>query len=115
MLAPPSQGSELAAALADWQFFHLIGGPSAGQLADGETFAAPPGDVAVGVIAGGRGDGEGFNPLLSGDNDGIVTVAEARLEGAVDFLVVPAVHTLIAGDPETISATLAFIETGQFR
>ena len=115
MLAPPSQGSELAAMLADWRLFHLIGGPSAGQLADGENFVAPPGDVAVGVIAGGREDGEGFNPLLSGDNDGIVTVAEARLEGAADFLVVPAVHTFIASDPETIAATLAFIGTGDFR
>ncbi len=115
MLAPPNRGSALAAALEDWALFNAIGGPTAGQLADGSRFAAPPADFEIGVIAGGRGDRTGFNPALEGDNDGIVTVDETRLDAARDFLVVPAIHTFIADAPETIAATLSFLETGRFR
>lgn len=114
MLAPPNRGSALAAALDDWALFGAVGGPSAVQLADGDRFAAPPADFEIGIIAGGRGDDIGFNPALEGDNDGIVTVAETRLDAARDFLVVPAIHTFIADAPESIAATLAFLETGRF-
>jgi hypothetical protein len=127
MLAPPNQGSALASVLDDWRLYHLIGGPAAGQLVAGSRFAAPPAEVEIGVIAGGRGGGRGggkaaadggqggFNPFLTGDDDGILAVAETRLESARDFLVVPTVHTVIASAPETIQATLAFLETGRFR
>ncbi len=115
MLAPPNRGSVLAAALNDWSLYQAIGGPAAAQLADDRNFAKPPAGFEIGVIAGGRGDGEGYNPTLEGDDDGIVTVEETRLEGARDFLVVPAVHTFIAAAPETIAATLSFLDTGAFR
>lgn len=115
MLAPPNRGSALAAALDDWALFTAIGGPTAAELGDGSRFAPPPADFEIGVIAGGRGGDTGFNPALEGDNDGIVTVDETRLEAARDFLVVPAVHTFIADAPETIAATLSFLETGDFR
>ncbi len=115
MLAPPNQGSELASALDDWRLYHAIGGPSAGQMVKGSTFAVPPPRVEIGIIAGGQAGGKGFNPFLSADNDGIVTVAETELQAARDWLVVPAIHTLIASHPETIAATLAFLEKGRFR
>ncbi len=114
MLAPPNQGSELAAALDDFSLFHLVAGPSAEQLVKGRRYAALPSKVEVGVIAGGTPDGEGFNPLLSANNDGVVTVEETRLAGATDVLVVPALHTFIANDPEVIAATQRFLETGRF-
>jgi pimeloyl-ACP methyl ester carboxylesterase len=115
MLAPPNQGSELALALDDYRLFHLLGGPSAGQMVTGYRYADPPPDLEIGVIAGATPGGRGFNPLLSGNNDGILTVAETPIKGMRDFLVVPALHTVIAGAPETIAATLKFLESGQFR
>ena len=88
-------------------------------MVKGTAFAVPPPQVEIGVIAGGRAGGQagvdGFNPFLSADNDGIVTVAETELQSARDRLVVPAIHTLIANHPETIAATLAFLEKGRFR
>ena len=114
MLAPPNQGSELASALDDWRLYHAIGGPSAGQMVKDTVFAVPPPHVEIGVIAGGRAGGDGFNPFLSANNDGIITVAETELRSASDRLVVPAIHTLIANHPETITATLAFLEKGRF-
>ena len=114
MLAPPNQGSDLARALNAVGPFHFFGGPSAGQLGQGAVFAAPPPLLEFGVIAGGTADSRGFNPLLSANNDGIVTVAETRLGGAGDFLVVPVIHTVIASAPETIAATLSFLAKGRF-
>ena len=113
MLAPPNQGSELAEALEALPLYHWIGGPSAGEIAAGPPFALPPEDVEIAVIAGGTADGRGFNPLLSDNNDGIVTVAETDLRGARDHLTVKAIHTVIAAAPETIAATLNFLENGR--
>ena len=89
------------------------------QSGDRLPAGRPPWDTwngaRVGIIAGGTPDGQGFNPLLSANNDSIVTIEETRLAGAKDVLVVSALHTFIASDPEAIAATLTFLETGNFR
>jgi hypothetical protein len=64
------------------------------------------------VIAGGNGR-RGFNPLLEGDNDGIVTVAETRLGAAeAGFAHVAAIHTVLPLRRDVIAATLAFLAAG---
>lgn len=115
MIAPPNQGSELAESLAALPPYHWIGGPSASEIAAGPPFAPLPATVEVAVIAGGSEGGRGFNPLLSQNNDGVVTVAETRLPGARDRMTVNALHTVIASQPETIAATRKFLETGRLR
>lgn len=115
MIAPPNQGSELAKAIAGFAPYHWIGGPSASEIADGPPFAALPAGVEVAVIAGGTPDGRGFNPLLSENNDGVVTVSETGLAGARDSLTVNALHTFIASAPDSIAATLEFLATGRLR
>lgn len=115
MLAPPNQGSELAEALAALPPYGWIGGPSAVEIAAGPPFAPLPAEVEVAVIAGGTGSGKGFNPFLSGDNDGIVTVAETGLADARDSVVVNTIHTVIAAAPETIAATVRFLDSGRLR
>jgi hypothetical protein len=67
-----------------------------------------------GIIAGGRGNAQGFNPLLPGDDDGVVTVRSTRLAGARDFLMVSLVHTLMLADPRVQEYTLRFLEEGHF-
>jgi hypothetical protein len=114
MLAPPNQGSELAASLVQLPPYHWIGGPSAGEIAAGPPFASLPAGVEVAVIAGGTG-GWGFNPLLRGDDDGVVTLVETELPEATDRLTVPALHTVIAAAPEAIAATLMFLDSGRLR
>ncbi len=115
MLAPPNQGSELAVALEPLPPYAWIGGSSAVEIAEGPPFAGLPADVEVAVIAGGTADERGFNPLLTGNNDGIVTVMETELAGARDRMTVNAIHTLIASAPETIDATLKFLDSGRLR
>lgn len=113
MLAPPSNGAELADRLQRFTPFRLIGGPSTDQLgheAAGEI-ALPT--VRHCIIAGGRGDDEGYNPLIEGDDDGIVGVAEARLEDSDDLLVVKSLHTVIMDQAEAVEATIRFLKNGR--
>ena len=107
-------GAVIGKALAPLPPYHWIGGPSASEIAVGGPFARLPEDVEVAVIAGGTG-GWGFNPLLPGDDDGVVTVAETELSGVRDRLTVAALHTVIAAAPETIAATMNFLEHGRLR
>ena len=115
MIAPPNQGSALAEALSGFTPFHWIGGPSASQIAAGPPFAPLPEAVELAVIAGGTEGGGGFNPLLTGNNDGLVTVGETALPGTRDHMTIRALHTVIAGHPKSIAATINFLETGRLR
>ena len=84
---------------------HSVEGLAAAPL------SAPP--IPFAIIAGGRGDKEGYNPLLPGDDDGVVTVDETLLVGARAFLRVDAVHTVIMNHPQTIAEVLRFLEGGR--
>jgi len=117
MLGPPNHGSRVAHALADNTLFQVVTGDSGQQLGrnwdklDG-TLATPP--CEFGIIAGGKGDGRGFNPLLSGDNDGTISVATTRLAGASDFVVVPVLHSFLMGNDKVLHYTLRFLQKGYF-
>jgi hypothetical protein len=63
-------------------------------------------------LAGGKGDGRGYNPLLSGDDDGTMTVAETRLDGVKGFLIVREIHGLISSHRATSQATVNFLSRG---
>ena len=117
MLGTPNRGAEMADMLRKNAAFRLIMGPAGQQLVTGDGGAIaklpyPP--CEFGIIAGGRGS-EGYNPLVPGDNDLIVSVESTRLPGAADFLVVRAMHTFMLSNPEAIEATVRFLDTGHFR
>jgi hypothetical protein len=111
MLAPPSRGSSLAHALERWRPIRWILGPSGGELGDGAglTVAEPPPSVAVAVVAGARGRDGGWNPLVPGDDDGIVGVDETRLERPHEHLVVRGMHTWLMNRPAVREAVLRFL------
>jgi pimeloyl-ACP methyl ester carboxylesterase len=117
MIATPNQWAELATLLKANPLFKLILGPSGQQLpADPEGFIArlPVPEMEFGIIAGGRGDERGYNPLLPGDDDGTVSVACTKLDGAADFVVVDRLHTFIVRAPETRDYALRFLKDGRF-
>ena len=117
MIAPPNRGAELADRLRGWGIYRGVFGPAGQDLCTGPAGACrcagvPP--CEFGIIAGGLGNRIGFNPLLPGDNDGIVTVDSTRIDGASDFLVVPHMHFIIQMMPKTLRSTELFLRTGRF-
>jgi len=118
MLGPPNQGSEAATALADNELFKALLGQAGQEL--GREWVWLAGNLATprcefGIVAGGLGNEHGFNPLLPGDDDGVVTVESTRLEGAKDFVVVPVLHLPLIYSQRVQEYTLRFLQTGRFR
>jgi hypothetical protein len=114
LIAPPSQGSGVANLLADFPPYQWLTGDAGQDLTTEATAELPGLDVPFGIIAGGRGDGEGFNPMIDGDDDGTLAVAETQLEGALDFLVVDSLHSFVHTDAKSIDAVLTFLSNGCF-
>ena len=117
MLGTPNSGAELADMLKRNVIFRTVYGPGGQELVtdpNGTISGLPTPAMEFGVIAGGKGDERGFNPLLPGDDDGTVTVASARLAGATDFLRVAKLHTFLLSDKTAIEAVKCFIEHGRF-
>jgi hypothetical protein len=67
----------------------------------------------VGIIAGTRSINPVFSALLPGENDGSVSVASARLEGAA-FLTLPHTHTFIMRSRRVHDEVIRFLRTGRF-
>ena len=120
MIGPPNNGAELARVAADLlndsQFVRLIAGPSAWQLArhweEAQKDLATPG-FEFGIIAGGFGE-RGLNPLLDGNDDLVVSVAETRLPGATDFRIVNCRHSGLLHDSQVQQYVLQFLQHGYF-
>ena len=115
MLGPPNHGSTMAQAAALTGVFEVVTGSPGIELGWDwqqleKKLATPACPFAV--IAGGKGDGRGLNPLLPGDNDGIISVETTRLAGAADFAVVPVFHHFLPDDAKVQEYTLRFCSTG---
>jgi pimeloyl-ACP methyl ester carboxylesterase len=117
MLGPPNNGAELAERLRGNQIAQVIWGASGNQIAREwktlEKQLAIP-SCEFGIIAGGTHGEGGYNPLIPGDDDLVVSVSETRLPGAHDFLVVPVVHTVIMDHAGVQESTLRFLQFGHF-
>ena len=110
-MGTPNQGAEIAEFLNQMKTFKFITGQSGQDVRPTEKLAnLPEPTIPTLVIAGGTGSTVGFNPLLKGDNDGIVTVDETRLNTPHQFKHVKVIHTTIMDHPESISEMLNFLK-----
>jgi hypothetical protein len=117
MLAPPNRQPELATKLIRGAVANFVAGPSAESLATGwedlePKLATPP--FEFGILAGGKGDNRGYNPLIPGDDDAVITVESTRLAGARDFRVLPVMHTFFMDNKQAQEFTLRFLNDGHF-
>lgn len=114
MLSPPNQGSALAARQRDGVLFRWVYGDAARELVPERARALPPtpDNADVLVLAGGRGDPRGYNPLLDGDDDGVVAVGEMGMPG-VEPVMVGGVHGMMQWRPAVLSRAAAFIRAGE--
>lgn len=77
--------------------------------------AAWHGRAQVGMIAGDRPIGLGrVFARIEGENDGAVAVAETRLEGLADHIVLPCSHTGLIFSPAAARQAIAFLRGGRF-
>jgi triacylglycerol lipase len=117
MLSPPNGGSEIVDVLADRWWFRTFVGPAAVELGTAQSSAPNrlgPADFELGVIMGSRS----LNPIgswiLSGPDDGSVSVESSKLDGMTDFALVSASHTFIMADRDVAARTLHFLRHGRF-
>ena len=113
LVGSPAQGSAIAGRFQNAPGYGKITGPCGAAVTPAGAATVPVPDCkGVLVIAGGTGNW-GYNPLLRGDNDGLIAVAETRLPGhEAGFLLTRARHRSLPAKPETISACVSFLETG---
>ncbi len=114
MLGVPNQGAEMADRLSDWWWFRTLGGPASTELTTHHVPSLPPPTCAFGNVAGVRGNGEGWNPFIAGEDDGVVTYDSTRMPGAEDSLTLPCIHALLMRHPRVIQGTLSYLRTGRF-
>jgi pimeloyl-ACP methyl ester carboxylesterase len=124
MIAPPNHGAELADKLTstavERELAEMFVGEPAKQLAPKQGWPALEPQLATprfpfGIIAGGKGDDEGFLDALPGDDDALLSVESAKLVGAADFVqVVSGIHQLMPRYQATRTATLSFLQHGYF-
>ena len=112
-LGSPLKGSGAAGGLMQWHFTRMMLGRSADLLRTG--FPCWQGRTEVGVVAGRVPHGLGaLFAHFDGDHDGTVAVAETRLEGIADHVVVPASHSGLLFSEDAARQAIAFLREGRF-
>ena len=118
MLGTPNGGSEIADSLKNFRPYRAWFGPSGQQLGtqrDDATHALLPAvDYPVGIIAGDRSVDPLSAIFLPRPHDGRVSVANTKLDGMADHIVVSTAHPFLPGNAVAIAQTLAFLRDGRF-
>ncbi len=112
MLGVPSRSPAIARVLGRNPIYRFLAGDAGRRLADPAFFdRLPVPDVPSLLIAGTRGPRAAWLPAGPEPNDGIVRVAETRLEG-VPQLLVPGVHTFLMSRRDVFEAIRRFLAVG---
>ncbi len=117
MLGPPNQGSEAVEGLGGVPGFDWLNGPAGRQLGKDDSsvpLQLGPADFELGIIAGNRTIDPITSSVLENPDDGRVSVADTRLEGMDDFVVVEHSHAFMMQMREPIELTIRFLRTGRF-
>ncbi|MBR0695199.1 alpha/beta fold hydrolase [Bradyrhizobium lablabi] len=118
MLGTPNGGSEIADRLRNVAAYRALFGPAGQQLVtrrDAATSAMlPTVDYSAGIIAGSRSIYPIASAMLPRPHDGRVSVANTRLDGMADHIVVRSSHPWLVRNGEAIAQTIAFLRDGRF-
>ena len=112
MLGPPNQGAMIAERLAPTKVFGWVtgkGGLELGALwAELEPkLATPP--FPFHIIAGDV-DTPVANPFVDGEGDFVVSLEEAKLDGAASFNTVPVLHSFLMDNDDAMKKTIELLD-----
>ncbi len=113
MAGTPNQGADVARMFATTPGYELMVGPVGRELAaagDVLELRWPAPKVPCLILAGGKGDGEGYSSLIPGDDDGLVSLASTHLSEGEQLTVVPVTHTRLVSDPVPMRAICSFLD-----
>ncbi len=118
MLGPPNGGSEVVDKIGHLWPFQALNGPAGNELGTGpesvpRRLGAPT--FEVGVVAGSQSINWILSMLIPGDDDGKVSIENAKLSGMKDFVVMPATHPFLMKNRAVIRQTLHFLAHGSFQ
>lgn len=105
MLAPPNQGSQVALSLSGNFLADAVFGPALSELAATDLGKRLPVPTPFAIVAGTHST----LPFLSGESDGLVSVIETRLNGAVSQVSVDATHTFVMDNADAIAFIKGFL------
>jgi pimeloyl-ACP methyl ester carboxylesterase len=110
MLAPPNRGAVLAERNRDFAPFRWVYGKAAGELQPPRVaeLPPPPGSCETLILVGGTGDGRGYNPVIDGDDDGVVASDETSLPG-LEPEFVGGVHSTLQWRADVLHRAAAFL------
>ncbi|MHC2252079.1 pimeloyl-ACP methyl ester carboxylesterase [Bradyrhizobium embrapense] len=118
MLGTPNGGSEIADRLKNLAAYRALFGPAGQQLVtrrDAATSALlPPIDYEAGIIAGNRSVYPITSMGMPRPHDGRVSVANTRLDGMADHIVIRTSHPWLVRNKDAIAQTIAFLRDGEF-
>ena len=114
-LAVPNNGYSWAEKWKDKKIYQKLLGEAGKNILPETAKALFEMKGEFGIIFAGKDDGKGFLPLLKEDNDGILTVKDARCSGAKEeFLALNKTHFFLHRDDKLLEMTQSFLSTGRF-
>ncbi len=112
MLGPPNQGAAIARRLAPTGLFGVVTGNAGIELGPRwdqlkARLAIPPFPFAI--VAGDVSENVIQNPLVDGGSDFVVSLEEAKLDGAEKIVSLPVLHSFLMSDDDACRFTTEFL------
>ena len=93
-----------------------LNGPAGVRLARNGIFRELPNiDFDRGIIAGSRSLNPYYSHLITGPDDGKVSIEATKVAGMQDHIVLPITHTFMMNSGEVLNQALHFCQNGYFR
>jgi len=115
LMGTPNLGSEVADHFKNHMLMQWAGETSQSLMTGENTLGAQltTPDYRVGIIAG-TNTNSATKALFDGPNDGLVSVASAKLANMKDFIELDVSHSRMRSDSEVANQAIHFLKTGRF-